>query len=225
MPDNLKMGAYLGQKGVAPGYIIPDVQRIFPAYLTTVYHRDKATGQLNLLGYCTDIGLTATATAERIRHLSFFDSGRTLEQVEMPENYTLAITGYTMFKSSFLSRIAGAGDISNQGHQWDDIKTMFGGGVPADADIINHIITPMMMRGLQPTLVQTIFWRSDTKDLTTPGPDDDAYLTPGARGFLYVYGDCVITNRTGPANLRTAFVSESITAQPTWIALEPYQTA
>lgn len=213
-----QMGAYVGQKGVTPGFTIPDIQRVFPGILTTVFYRQPDTGDMNLIGYCTDISIAVASGAERIRHLSFFDAGRQLEQVLQPENYTLTLSGFTLFKSTFLGRVAGAGDVQNGAAQ----SSTFVGETATDAKAVNHILTPFNLKGLTPTIIDAKLWEKRTGQLLTPGLDAGTKVE--ATGYLYVYGDCYITNHTLPSSLRQTYVSETITAQPTWVAVEAYET-
>jgi len=84
------MGGLVSQKGYGIG--LPQSNKVISPLSLTIFDL-----QGNEVGFITDLSYETTRTVERIRHLNAFDAGRIIEQVPVPENFTVSGTGYSLY--------------------------------------------------------------------------------------------------------------------------------
>lgn len=83
------------------GVMIPKTNKIIVTTSITIYGHDG-----KIMGYITDFTPDSARRVERIRHASFADAGRVIEQVPAPEDLTLRVTGFALYESSLVGRIS-----------------------------------------------------------------------------------------------------------------------
>lgn len=182
MPKFLPYESYV--KDTMPGLNLPSSNRIIVGPLVTVFINGEE------IGFITDLNYDVARRGERIRHLNFADAGRIVEQVPAPSDFTLRATGFSLYTSTVLGRIAGIKTGSDQ----DTAE------VPPDGGII---VVPEWLDRL----------RFDVQEIVKhPNKDNSSYAI--------IYGDCLVTNYTRPVSVGRIFISENVTLQPTWLSVK-----
>ena len=175
------------EKGSFPGLSIPKVNVVVVPTLITIFSEGKQ------IGFVTDLTYDSTRRAERIRHCNFADAGRIIEQVPSPTDFTLRCTGFCLYASSLLSRIAGGAT-----GQEDAAR------IPSEADagtLANH---PDWLNSYLFTIEEVIRHPNSSK-------------ASGGMKYGYIYGDCVVTDFSHPMSRANMIISETVTLQPTWV--------
>ena len=173
---------YSGNAQKYPGLTVPKKNKLIVAQLVTILVDGEE------IGFVTDISFDETSRAERIRHLNFADGGRTVEQVPSASDMTLTLSGFSLYRSTLLARIAGeATGAESQG----TLPSVSGG-----------------------SLIFTIHWLRQKRfdimeEIVHPANPDDA--------FYITYGDNVITSYSHPVAKGSLYITERVTVQPTWI--------
>jgi hypothetical protein len=83
------------------GVMIPKTNKVVIVPSITIYGNDGKE-----IGFITDFTPDSARRVERIRHASFTDAGRVIEQVPAPEDLTLRVTGFSLYQSSMIGRLA-----------------------------------------------------------------------------------------------------------------------
>jgi len=175
------------EKGSFPGLSIPKDNVVVVPTLITIY------SGINQIGFITDLNYDATRRVEIIRHCSFADAGRILEYVPAPTDFTLRCTGFCLYTSSLLSRIAGGATGQEPAAR-----------IPSEVDagtLANH---PDWLNSYLFTIEEVIRHPNATK-------------AGGGMKYGYIYGDCVVSDFSHPMSRANMMISETVTLRPTWV--------
>jgi len=172
------MAGFVTNKNTRAGnHSLSSSDKVYPTTVITIIGDDGSE-----IGWIQEINESQDRPVEPVRHLNSEDAGRILQGVPKPANFTLAVTGFAIYKQ--------------------DIQT--------NGSVISRLIKTSTDNPtkLMKSLEEQKYPFSMRKEVHMPTVEGVTAEAPGITETTYYHG-CWLTRFNAPASINNAFVTES----------------